>query len=320
MASSISGTKKLIKRQIRYGKIYDVTYPFIKNSKIYVHTNENIDECFKYFDFRHINNALVVLSSGDYIFNLLANNVLNIDAFDTNQLTEYYVFGLKMALIKKYNYYEYLNILKRLTSDNISVEETTDIILGLIPYMEEKYQKHWTKIVLYNKKKQENREKTFNLLHLIGYETHCSNLMVNTYLKNEENYNLVKENLKKANISFKCANAVNLHKDFNGKYDLILLSNILDFLSNEWGDLWGYRRFKELTNNLHTITSDNGTILLAYAITPELPKVIGHSSVKINEIEEETHEIPSFHGHDYKDVLILSRKRKECVYGNEDRK
>ena len=311
MPSSIEHTKSIIRKQVKHGKAYDVTYPFIKYSKIYTNTNENIHGCFNLIDFTSINNALVVLSSGDYLFNLIINNVYNIDTFDSNSLTEYYVFGLKMAMIQKYDYTTFNLINSKLVNSNTSLEEITSIILDLLPLMDNKYRKYWYAVANYNYKLQKKSKNPLNLFSLIAYERENVNIYSNTYTISESNYNNLKKKLLKANITFKCADAANpIEIANNKKYDLILLSNILDFFMNKWGEDWGCITFNTYIKKLYNISNEEATILLAYCLSPNSKNIIKHSNIKEEYLNGDVYKIDSFYDQGEKDLIILNKKKK----------
>ena len=100
MDESTLYAKEMIKNQVNQKRITNVFEPFSKYSKGYLWTNENIKEYINKKYISEYNSALSVTGSGDHLFNLILNNVLNIDTFDTNTLTEYNVLGLKKALIE----------------------------------------------------------------------------------------------------------------------------------------------------------------------------------------------------------------------------
>ena len=99
MKEDILATKTIIKTQIDNGKIYVFGKSFSKYQKVYCCTNENINGYMNKFNFDNKENALTVMASGDHVFNLACNDILYIDTFDTNILTEYYVLGIKRSAI-----------------------------------------------------------------------------------------------------------------------------------------------------------------------------------------------------------------------------
>ena len=228
-------TKKLIERQVKDGFYFDlIDYKSICQP-VYLWTNENVRGYQNLFEGKK--NVLSVLSSGDQIFNMLLKGVIKIDTFDNNGLTEYFTLGLKKAMILKYSYEEFLIKTKKMCSshDNpaMSLDELSVFVKELLPYMEERYAKFWNEIVEFNYKLQKNNKKSKDLFDML-----CANNIFslnslknrNQYLFSKEDYELLRSNLLKSTITFKLANAIDLKNSFNDKYDLIFLSNILNYL------------------------------------------------------------------------------------------
>jgi len=316
MENSIRGAKGLIDKQILDRRIENFGIPFSEYQKVYFSTNENINGYLNLVDFNNKYNALSVMSSGDHIFNLITNNILNIDTFDTNKLTEYYVLGLKRALVLKYNYKEYIETFLKLSSESTTLDEITSIILDLTKYMENEHQKFWSKIAEYNYKEQNRRKVFLNILLMFAMEGSCideNNILTgNRYLQDEEAYNITKTNLNLANISFKNANAVNLSQNFSKTYDTLLLSNIPDYFWIKWSDSWQYNKLKEYEEKLFEISNENATIFLNYIFENKIKPVIKRSYVYPEDlIHEEIKVFPSISNYSKEDSILLIRKREK---------
>lgn len=252
--------KNLIKKQVDANSIYSDGNAFEGYQKTYFSTNENIKDYLNLVNFRNKEKALTVLASGDQVFNLINKGILNIDTFDINKLSEYYVFGLRYALIQKYNYKTYLNVVKTLMNKNTSFEEINDILFGLLPYMDNKYRMFWTEILNYNYNIQKNNKTKLNLIEMLFINIQDKSYL-NNYLIDEKEYNKLKNNLYRTNISYKCTNAINLDKEFTNKYDLILLSNILDYFNNYLGKNWDLKKY---IDKLDKITNKDAIIFINY--------------------------------------------------------
>ena len=141
--------------------------PFSAYSRSYFCTNENIKNYLKIINLSEKENALSVLSSGDHPFNLISLGIMNIDTFDINRISPYFALGLKRALIIKYNYLEYLKIVKKLSNKYISLEELTAILNDLLPLMDKHDRKFWQAIINYNYFRQKDSYQNINLFYLI---------------------------------------------------------------------------------------------------------------------------------------------------------
>jgi len=264
MEKCIAGAKHLIEKQVRSNHVYFFGEAFSEYQKVYFWTNEIIKGYIDKVDFEGKKSALSVTSSGDHAFNLITNGILEVDTFDTNRLTEYFAFGLKRAMILKYSYYEFNDISKYITSEFISLDSVTEVIKGLLPYMEAKHKKFWDEISDYNHKIQKENNNHLNLFSLItmGWSHTLSNN--NNYLVDKGRYNNLRNNLGKANISFTKANALNLDETFNKKYDFLLLSNILNYFYKIWGYGFDYSVFYNYEKQLEKLMNSDGVIFLNY--------------------------------------------------------
>lgn len=315
MENIIDRCKDIIDNQIEEGYIKNLGIPFDGVQKAYFWSNENINDYLNLSDFNGKDRALTVAASGDHIFSLITNGVTNIDTFDINRFTEYFALGLKIALIRKYDYEEFLIIMNKLINPLISLDELTTILIEVLPFMEKKYCKFWRKIINYNYSAQKNINNPLNLIYLlcIYVKDVDQRIFGLNYLSSKENYNVLRNNLSKANINFYYANAVNLGDTFQGKYDFILLSNILDYFNKMWGYSWKYDILREYIKNLEKITRDGGTIYLKYIMKYASDRftmsgLFISSGVKLDDLKsEEVHKFPSLTKNLY-DGMILKRK------------
>lgn len=310
MDESTLYAKEMIKNQVNQKRITNVFEPFSKYSKGYLWTNENIKEYINKKYISEYNSALSVTASGDHLFNLILNNVLNIDTFDTNTLTEYNVLGLKKALIEKFKYNDFLTICELIANNMLTLEETTYLIKDLLPLMDKKYRKYWQKISEYNYQLQKNNDECLDLFAMLFINITEKNNFIrrNSYLMGKDNYDKFKENMMRANINFYCTNAINILDTFpNQKYDVILLSNILDYITINWN----YEQLRKFEDELLFITNNNGKIFLAYLLNyynKNNKNIFRRADIKKEELINEI--IIELKEKDYKhnDAVILIRK------------
>ena len=311
---AIEFSKFIIEEQVNKGKPFINGVPFSKYQKVYFSTNENIKDYLNITDLSKKNSALSVMASGDQLFNLINKNILDIDTFDTNSLTEYLVLGLKYAMIKKYSYKEYLEVYKKLININTNLNEITNIINDLLIHMDEKYRTYWKSIINHNYLLQKNNNNYINLIHMLFISIEPLEFIKkgNNYLSNEEEYNKLRTKIDKANINFKCANAINLNKVFKKKYDVILLSNILDYF-NKYYSLFDYNELKKYELALNTLLKDDGIIYLKYIFqyatkNYRRTNIFKNSNIKDSELDsEQIHIIKSIDEACY-DGIILSKR------------
>lgn len=267
MEKNIEIAKKIIDEQVEMGFINQST-SFLRTNKTYPWTNEDIERYTKLVNFDGMDSGLTVLASGDHPFNLIKNGIFNIDTFDINPLAEYYALGLKRALILKYDFKTFNNIIKILYNHWCGIDMVHGIIRGLFPYMESEHRIFWETILEYDYKSQKNKGTKLNVVLMLALDVfNLNQIGLNNYLSNEENYNLIRSGLSNANITFKNINAIDLASVYKGKnYDIIMLSNILDYFHEFLGENWTYDEFKKYRESLETLGKKNAIIFLHYII------------------------------------------------------
>lgn len=183
---------------------FDSIYPF---------TTENIAGYMNDLDLTG-KRIITVTGSADHILNAILKGATDITTFDINPLTEKYM-DLKISVIKKLSYNEFLNIF---LFDDVNIDY--NIITSLDMSLESK--NFWIKQL----------ETQNKLLHSSLFNTKyynpTSKLWQNIYLK-EDNYNLLKTKLNNVNINFICASLKDL--ELTQDYDYMFLSNISDYLN-----------------------------------------------------------------------------------------
>lgn len=265
MNRCIEGVEWLVKYQVDRGQICNVGRPFSEFQKVYSWTNEFISGYLDFVNFVDKSKALAVMASGDHAFNLITKGIMDIDTFDTNRLTEYYALGFKRAMILKYDYCTFITKMIYISSEFATVEYISELIFELLPYMESEHANYWKSIVDYSFKLQKESGTNLNLLRMLTLNNNITDITnYNCYLLNEEQYELLRKRLMHANINFKQANAVCLSSNFAGKYDLILLSNILDYFSSHWGYNWKYGQLQDYEKELECLMNPYGVIFLNY--------------------------------------------------------
>lgn len=262
----IDGAKQLISNELSSGKILYTGKPFSKYQVVYFSSNENVCDSINNIYNDDYDNALCVMASGDQVFELINKGVKNVDTFDKNRLTEYYVLGLKRAMILKYNYNEYLDTIKIFLNKETPVVTVAEIIYSLLPFMDLRYRKFWNEILDYSIDFQKSNINQYNLIRVMFINLGLSDKynIKFSYLKDEETYNEFKDKLNKANINFKECNAFDLDKEFNKKYNMIYLSNILDYYYYDVGYEWGLNYLKNYQKVLNGLTTDKADILVHY--------------------------------------------------------
>ena len=295
---------KMIEKQVRLGKILLEGESFSKYQKIFMSTNENIKDSLNLVEFEDKYKALSVMASGDHTFNLINKNILNIDTFDTNLLTEYYVLGIKRSMVIKYTYQKYIEKYKDFTDMNANLENNTEALYDLLPLMDMKYRVFWEKVIDFNYMIQKNKQNKINLFYMLFVNlNHINYLINNNYLSNEDEYNNLKNNIVKSNIRFNNINAINL-SDFykNNRYDVVLLSNILDYFGKEYkkiNKVFNYKELLKYEDNILNIMNKDGVLFLKYIINFSKSNFVRNnvfmdSLIKTSEFSRESiHKVPN---------------------------
>lgn len=272
MEEAIKGAKTLIEKQVMYGHYCIVGVSFSEYQRVYTATNENIKGYMSKLDFEGKSSVLSVMASGDQAFNAIYYGIKNVDTFDTNKLTEYFALGIKRSAILKFNYQEYLEFMNKIIDDNTTIEELTELIMSLFPFMEFRHRIFWENILIYNYRLQRNNPRTLNLMKMLLIPTKLDIRLGNSYLQDEESYNKLKINLASSNISFQACNAIDLDTKFKDTYDFLFLSNIPDYYSSTLGEFWDYESLRKIADKQLKLVSEGGILAIAYLFHYSYPK------------------------------------------------
>lgn len=204
---------------------------------LYSRTNEDLKRLFEIIDVRN-KNVLSVLSSSDYLFSALYKEAGNIETFDINRITYRYYF-LRKWLIQN----GYLDAGKVCTQD----------IFKIISSIKTDNQCEKDSLLFWKYFFNLSRCKKDNLYYY-------DNLFIDIAAKKmiyEDDLSNVADILDGYNLQFKHMNVCN---GFNSdkKYDVIFLSNIMDYNRNSKS------RIGDIRDNLDDLLTDDGIIVMAH--------------------------------------------------------
>ena len=279
---------------------------------VYSWTNESVYNAFDFADAYGRERALAVLASGDQVFSMLDYKINDIDTFDINCLTEYYALGFKRAMILKYSYYDFTSIMAKISLSSCKNEEIYEIIYGLFPYMEERHRLFWQAMIDYDIYLRKNNEIHNTLISCLTYGIRSVYYLSEDipYLMNEYNYNLVKSNLSKANITFKTVDAAEIDKHFTGPYDFIYLSNVLDFFTETFGKNWSYEQLRKYEERVKKLASNDASIVIKYALNYPFPQSLFKDACNGIEKSFQDEELFRFgNSRDSRDAIVLIRTK-----------
>lgn len=188
-------------------------------NSIYLFTTENIAGYMNDLDL-HNKKVITVTGSGDHVINAVLKGARKITTFDVNPLTKYYL-DLKLAAIKDLSLDEFKELLLYENKNSFAYE----VIKKLDMNKESK--KFWLdSLERFNQSGLLLRK---SALFNTKYFDASRKIKENLYL-NEENYTIVKDNLKDVDIEFIEKNIKDL--ELNEEYDYMFLSNISDYLKD----------------------------------------------------------------------------------------
>ena len=216
-------------------------------NSIYPFTSENIAGYMKDLDLTD-KKVITVTGSTDHILNAVLQGATEITTFDINPLTKPYM-DLKISALKNLSYEDFIKLL--LFESNMILDYR--IISSLDMSGESKI--FWLEqLSKFNNNGNELRNSSlFNLKYFNPY----SKLWQNLYLE-KNRYNLLKQQLKDAKITFINASLKDLKIDEN--FDYMFLSNISDYLNLMYNSD-ALRKYRDLLNEFQERVN---TIYFAY--------------------------------------------------------
>lgn len=226
--------------------------PFSTRDQLYSFTNENQGEYYKLLDFNR-KKVLTVAASGDHAFNAILHGAEKVDTFDINRLTSYYV-DLKKTIIETKNYQTFMTFFG---NDYGYIKPfNTYIYKDISDLLMPNSKLFWDTLYSYTTGADIKK-----YLFRVQNEYIINNM--NSYL-NEENYYRLQDKLSSYKIGFTENNILNLPKKIkNENYDLILLSNISDYIERMFS-FNQLAKFRKLILKLGETLNENGQIVFAY--------------------------------------------------------
>jgi len=201
---------------------YDYSLIFRKYSMSYFTTTEFISDYLGNEKF-NTGSALTILASGDHVFSLALSGLQKINAFDINRLA-YYVYYLKLAMLKKLPYDTFLKICYYFTYYSYR-DEVKEMIDSLKSEMPEDVYEYFRRIL-------EIDEKETGSIYNLFYEAVFDMLEVaNPYLHSEDDYLMCRKRISDTEVNLYFGDARDIPDKVGGLYDIILLSNVADYLS-----------------------------------------------------------------------------------------
>lgn len=196
---------------------------FHNYSFIYKTTNENVRGILTKIKIKPNSKILTVSSSMDQALSFILFKPIIIDCFDITNFSKYFC-DLKVSAIINLEYEEYINFFFK--CDNYEEEFSEEIYMNLRKDLKEDSKIFWDS--LYNF--FEGFEIYNSFLFSSEYYSVPKALRSNLYL-DKENYYKLKTYLKQIKINYK--NMDIIKDEISRKYDLVYLSNLLDYYDKE---------------------------------------------------------------------------------------
>ncbi len=194
-------------------------------SKVYAYSNEYLDAIFNDIEIEG-GRALVVGSSGDQALHCIEKGASEVTIVDGNMWTKPFV-ELKLAAIKNLNFNEFNQYFTygRIFSPKFYAKVSHDL--------SEETRAFWDNIML-----------NFGMDYMIkGPEKFLHNTLegedfdrgreYHSYYTSEDAFNRVKSNLLNCKVNIEIAELEDFPDVAEGQYDLIMLSNIFDYVKND---------------------------------------------------------------------------------------
>ncbi len=269
---------------------------FHSHSIIYSSTNEIISSPLYKNCLTGKERVLSVIGSGDQILNSILLGSKDITGFDISRFTGYYL-KLKIAALKTLKYKEYISFFECQNKNRFS----KDLYDRMINNLDSETEYFWSNILsLYNPEILEYSD-FFAPIERKRFKKN------NPYLESKSKYDLLKSNIKDVDLNIIHADIFNLVDTLKGKYDLVNLSNIIDYEIGEKmvGDIMVVDKYSKdkINRLLEKVPMSKEGIILMYSMRCYLAKKVAES-LTTEEIESKEYDIEKVH------KLILSRKRK----------
>lgn len=262
-------TKKEIEKIIEYLNIKGSFNGYFKGySMLYSMTTENISGFINQYNLKN-KRVLTVAGSGDQRLNCLLRGASEVVCFDVNPLAELQL-RLKDIAIQKLNHEEFLKFfgvskekrkIKEKQKDDKNKSNLLDkeIYNKLRNYLDKDVSLLYDYVI--NEFKPDIAGRVYNdyeSYYIYGHMTELSNYI------SKDNYKRMPEIIDRKRISFLNTNVANLPDELCGeKFDMILLSNISDYINYFYGNNH-MDMYKEIINRLVDNLYDGGIMEVGY--------------------------------------------------------
>lgn len=202
-------------------------------------------------------NVLTVAGAGDHAFDAYLNGARHVKTFDYNQWQEC-VLRLKTDLIHYMNYNQFMKFFTAI--NNKQKQQSYDILSPIVPYLTPKAK------ILVDKFYNSRTERFFQISPFFWTNDGCYKQNKIGYLESQAAFNKLKKHLPDQ-IDFTLADADTIAQNACGEFDIIHLSNIMDYYNhseknNPYED--AARFYNNVLCPLFCHLGNNGTMIMHY--------------------------------------------------------
>ncbi len=281
------------------GKIKRDESSFDSNSMIYRTTNETISnpayiECLK--DKKRV---LSIIASGDQIINSILFGSQDIVGIDISRYPKYFL-PIKIEALKKLNKQDFLNFIlgndeEKPFSKSKYYEIRDNLPLFAISFWDELFYRF--------------NEDEINDSQLFSRFSIKENRMINNnpYLQ-DDNYEKIQEKIKDVNIELIDYDMFKIHELKIGKFDLINLSNLINYLAPDYiPDELKIELYKEYVKTL-PLSKDGIAIVYNFGFNGNLSKILKEKDFKAIKIKDD---VPPYN---IENELVIYKKNKKLAF------
>lgn len=222
---------------------------------IYYNSNESLKELFQCFSVKD-KDVLTVLASSDQLFYTYYHGARSVDSFDVNLLTKYYYYLRKWRILYEDKFY----LSRKMFHSHSYVYELLN------------------KVEVHKKEEEDAVFFWKNYLNQVSPSLHEKLYSIDRHQNEIKDLKKLKEQLLKREFSFY---SLDLFREcsFSKKYDVIIISNILEYAQN-------YEKLKRTYQNLNTLLRPGGQVIGSYiAYCPLYDKVFQEREAFENDFE-----------------------------------
>lgn len=249
--------------------------PMSGNAPMYIYATEMVGDYYRKLHMKG-KKVLTICGSGDQVLNAYYLGAKEVVGFDLNKNSKF-ILNLKIAVIKNLEYSQFLDFFGKKSFEGSFDYKTYQKIEKSL----DKETKRFFEILY---KKYNYIGKKFKQSNHFRQRFHLGNRLcsdINIYLNNKKNYNKLKKLLPKTNFLFVRSDVTEIWKNkklINKKFDIINLSNVLNYLTRE--SKAGRDPIKYVIDNvlvkLSKMTSKKGSILFISYSEKNYPNLISH--------------------------------------------